>query len=125
MKLSCVKCNNILTKDLYLTKHFAITKSLDEWGEQEIGLSISLGSFRNLPVPFVFYARRSKALLINRLDAIGCKFLTFKEGQGCCDNSDQLVSCSQCSSIVGYENYDCWQTLHHVEIIDKSIYRVY
>jgi hypothetical protein len=77
---------------------------------------------------YIFNSRRNRQytdrfISVNRNDATGCFMYPFQQGYGCCDNHHIRIECGGCYEHIGWENYDCYETLKHIQFLDNKVVR--
>lgn len=123
MKFACAKCNHVLTKDLYLTTKIDRENTVED-GEIIFSIAeVKPGTFLRFRYKLWEPKWSDRQTAINRDDALGCFMYPFKEGNGCCANHYIEVECSNCYTQVGWEFYDCYETLKHIELLDNKVVR--
>lgn len=130
MKIAC-HCGNIVTKDLYVTKHQSLIKTFedeDSYAQYEVKPGVIIPPKRGSK-KIVLYAIFDQTLTdrlysINKTDLISATYPEFKTGMGCCDVSHQIVRCDSCHTEIGLANLDCWQT-RRIDLFESKTHKVY
>lgn len=126
MKFNCKRCGTTLTSDLFKSAHLVSIPNTKRYEEDIDDKAVKLGSFHIWKWVSPYCRKwRYTTTIVSREDCIGMKFKPFKSGYGCCDNCWIPVTCSGCGNKVGVENYDCYQSPKHVEILEKEVIRNY
>lgn len=134
MKLSCIKCGNGLTKDLYPTKKWKTTVFRDT-AETMDGETVEYSHWEFEVRPGSFLLSRQQwgpvakrlypeSILVSKHDIIDQEQLKYRKGRGCCGNAWTDFVCSCCGEKLGEQNLDCYQE-KRVELHTRKVVRKY
>lgn len=137
MFLTCRKCDNKITDDLYQSRDWESYKyelPEDYPASDDDDITIDL-EYRVRQGTFMLYRHANKHYkkipsikpndyMINPDNLLCKEQLAFKSGNGCCGNSWVEFFCPCCQTEIGEQCLDCWQN-KHVRFFETKVNRSY